>query len=62
MLTWVRDDYGPYGFDARPRTSRIATLRCAAGGLVWVSPMEAWLEILPSLRHGLALGALPRAG
>ena len=50
MVTWVRDDCGPYGFDARPRTTRIATLRCTDGGLVWVSPMEAWLEILPSLR------------
>ena len=50
MLTWLRDDTGPYGYDPRPRTARIATLRCTGGDLVWVAPIEAWLETLQLLR------------
>lgn len=58
MLAWLRDDDGPYGFDARPRTARIATLRCTGGGVVWVSPMEAWLAALPSMRHSAGLSVV----
>lgn len=62
MLAWLRDDDGPYGFDARPRASRIATLRGHGGGQVWAAPVEAWLGALQSLRAQGSSARLPMAG
>lgn len=46
MLPWLRDDDGPYGYDARPRAERVAALRGSAtdgGSRILVAPVEAWL-------------------
>lgn len=53
-LSWVRDDEGPYGYEARPRTSRIAHL-VGPGAAVFVAPCEAWLERYASTRTEEAL-------
>ncbi|GAA3634687.1 hypothetical protein [Microlunatus ginsengisoli] len=59
MLAWLRADVGPYGFDARPRTTRIATLPRSGGGLVLVAPMEAWLTGYSTLRDRTVDGPTP---
>lgn len=41
-LVWVRDDTGPHGYLARPRTERIAHLT-GNGAAVMIAPYEAWL-------------------
>jgi hypothetical protein len=57
MLAWLRDDLGPYGYDPRPRTERIATLRCMGGGLVVVAPAEAWTAAFAGVRAAVGADA-----
>lgn len=56
-VAWVRDDDGPYGYVARPRTERIAVLSSPKPG-VYVAPFEAWLTLY---RAGTAAAANDRA-
>lgn len=60
MLTWVRDDEGPYGYEARPRMSRMALLT-GPGQHVLVAPIEAWLADYRIARLGIEFSDAARA-
>lgn len=52
LIAWLKDDTGPYGYQAWGRETRIATYGLRADDSVLVAPIEAWLE---AYRSALAL-------
>lgn len=43
-LAWLRDDEGPHGYRAYPRTERLAVLSGGNTAPVLLAPAEAWIE------------------
>jgi hypothetical protein len=43
LTAWMRDDMGPHGYMAFPRTERIATHGLSLTDTVLVAPIEAWI-------------------
>lgn len=56
-LVWLRDDDGPYGYEARSRTTRIALLTGPAAPVL-VAPIEAWLSVYDA-KHPLKVAPVP---
>ncbi len=42
-IPWLRDDDGPYGYEAKPRDHRIAILTGPADNVL-LAPIEAWIR------------------
>lgn len=69
-ITWLRNDDGPYGYEARPREARVArlpqitgpwTAGDTRGGGVLVAPVEAWITAFRRARGGRSANAPPTA-
>lgn len=43
-VKWMRDDVGPQGYLAHPRTSRVCLLSGSGAQEVVLAPMEAWVQ------------------
>lgn len=54
LITWLRDDEGPKGFQVYDRTQRIGVLSHASAPDVWCFPVEAFAASLATAR-GVAL-------
>lgn len=57
LVTWIRDDVGPHGYMAYPRTQRLARFGTAAADPVYVAPIEAWLSAYRQRRARLPKAA-----
>ncbi|GAA2031105.1 hypothetical protein GCM10009720_09220 [Yaniella flava] len=50
LLTWLRDDTGPKGFQVHPRHQRIGTLSHASSADIWCFPPEVFVQALRQAR------------
>lgn len=50
LLTWLRDDTGPKGYEVFPRNQRIGVLSHASSDDIWCFPPEVFVESLSTAR------------